>query len=185
MKRREDGAVREVMKELLRSDLRFHKTDCGRFGAMTAWGLKDTSSRPAKDLGGTLRHTIRTMLRSYDSRASGDLLCSHRQGAWQMWRKLRNINRKRLPLSVQNQIPCAGSFGCQRIHVILNKHDRDFAFKIKSSPFCKGSIWQNGEFSYWIKSYCFFCISNQKGHLLLYNYVTHKTTRKKVSLMKN
>ena len=61
-----------------------HKTDCGRFGAMTAWGLKDTSSRPAKDLGGTLRHTIRTMLRSYDSRASGDLLCSHRQGAWQM-----------------------------------------------------------------------------------------------------
>ena len=41
-----------MMKELLRSDLRFHKTDCGRFGAMTAWGLKDTSSRPAKDLGG-------------------------------------------------------------------------------------------------------------------------------------
>ena len=76
MKRREDGAVREVMKELLRSDLRFHKTDCGRSGAMTAWGLKDTSSRPAKDLGGTLWHTIRTMLRSYDSRASGDLLCS-------------------------------------------------------------------------------------------------------------
>ena len=57
-----------------RSNLRFHKTDCGRFGARTAWGLKDTSSRPAKDLGGTLRHTIRTMLRSYDSRASGDLL---------------------------------------------------------------------------------------------------------------
>lgn len=27
-------------------------------------------------------------------------------------------------------------------------HYRDFAFKIKSSPFCKGSIWQNGEFSY-------------------------------------
>ena len=74
MKRREDGAVREVMKRLLQSDLRFHKTDCGRFGAMTAWRLKDTSSRPAKDLGGTLRHTIRTMLRSYDSRASGDLL---------------------------------------------------------------------------------------------------------------
>lgn len=84
VKRREDGAVREVMKELLRSDLRFHKTDCGRSGAMTAWGLKDTSSRPAKDLGGTLWHTIQTMLRSYDSRASGDLLCSHRQGAWQI-----------------------------------------------------------------------------------------------------
>ena len=62
MKRREDGAVREVMKRLLRSDLRFHKTDCGRFGAMTAWGLKDTSSRPAKDLGGTLRHTYITNL---------------------------------------------------------------------------------------------------------------------------
>ena len=62
MKRREDGAVREVMKALLRSDLRFHKTDCGRFGAMTAWGLKDTSSRPAKDLGGTLRHTYITNL---------------------------------------------------------------------------------------------------------------------------
>ena len=47
---------------------------------MTTWGLKDTSSRPAKDLGGTLRHTIRTMLRSYDSRASGDLFCPRRQG---------------------------------------------------------------------------------------------------------
>ena len=33
------------------------------------------------------------------------------------------INRKRLQLPVQNQIPCAGSFGCQRIHVALNKHD--------------------------------------------------------------
>ena len=48
MKRREDGAVREVMKELLRSDLRFHKTDCGRFGAMTAWGLKDTRIKPQR-----------------------------------------------------------------------------------------------------------------------------------------
>ena len=86
MKRREDGAVREVMKELLRSDLRFHKTDCGRFSAMTAWGLKDTSSRPAKDLGGTLRHTIRTVLRSYDSRASGDRNVPIARGAWQMWR---------------------------------------------------------------------------------------------------
>ena len=28
-----------------------------------------------------------------------------------------------MQLPVQNQIPCAGSFGCQRIHVILNKHD--------------------------------------------------------------
>ena len=33
---------------------------------MTARGLKDTSSRPAKDLGGTLRRTLRTTLRSYD-----------------------------------------------------------------------------------------------------------------------
>ena len=28
-----------------------------------------------------------------------------------------------MQLPVQNQIPCAGSFGCQRIHVVLNKHD--------------------------------------------------------------
>ena len=74
MKRREDGAVREVMKELLRSDLRFHKADGGRFGARTARGLKDTSSRPPKDLGGTLRRTSKTTLQSYDNRASGDLL---------------------------------------------------------------------------------------------------------------
>ena len=47
---------------------------------MTAWGLKDTSSRPAKDLGGTLRRTSKTTLRSYDSRASGDRECPHRQG---------------------------------------------------------------------------------------------------------
>ena len=45
----------------------------GTPGATTARELKDTSSRPAKDLGGTLRRTIRTTLRSYDSRASGDL----------------------------------------------------------------------------------------------------------------
>lgn len=30
----------------------------------------------------------------------------------------------------------------------MESNARDFAFKIKSSPFCKGSIWQNGEFSY-------------------------------------
>ena len=97
MERREDGAVREVMKELLRSDLRFHKTDCGRFGAMTAWGLKDTSSRPPKDLGGTLRRTSKTTLRSYDSRASGDRNVPIVRGAWQMWRELSCIkNRKRL-----------------------------------------------------------------------------------------
>ena len=42
--------------------------------------IKDTSSRPAKDLGGTLRRTLRTTLRSYDSRASGDLFCPRRQG---------------------------------------------------------------------------------------------------------
>ena len=41
-------------------------------GAMMVRGLKDTSSRPAKDLGGTLRRTFQTALRSYDSRASGD-----------------------------------------------------------------------------------------------------------------
>ena len=54
--------------------------DGGTSGAMIARGLKDTSSRPAKDLGGTLRRTLRTALRSYDSRASGDLSCSLRQG---------------------------------------------------------------------------------------------------------
>ena len=112
-----------MMDKLFRSDRRLCDPDGGTSGAMRARGLKDTSSRPPKDLGGTLRHTIRTVLRSYDSRASGDLLCSHRQGAWQMRRKLRFINRERLQLPVQNQIPCAGSFGCQRIHVALNKHD--------------------------------------------------------------
>ena len=49
-------------------------------GAMTARGLKDTSSRPAKDLGGTLWRTLRTTLRSYDSRASGGLFCPHHSG---------------------------------------------------------------------------------------------------------
>lgn len=69
-----------MMDKLFRSDQRPCDPDGGTSGAMRARGLKDTSSRPAKDLGGTLRHTIRTMLRSYDSRASGDLLCSQRQG---------------------------------------------------------------------------------------------------------
>ena len=75
----------EVLEQkLFRSDQRPCDPDGGTSGAMRARGLKDTSSRPAKDLGGTLRRTLRTTLRSYDSRASGDLLCSHRQGAWQM-----------------------------------------------------------------------------------------------------
>ena len=69
-----------MMDKLFRSDQRPCDPDGGTSGAMTARGLKDTSSRPAKDLGGTLRHTIRTMLRSYDSRASGDLFCPRRQG---------------------------------------------------------------------------------------------------------
>ena len=68
------------MDKLFRSNQRPCDPDGGTFGAMTARGLKDTSSRPAKDLGGTLRRTLRTTRRSYDSRASGDLLCSHRQG---------------------------------------------------------------------------------------------------------
>ena len=72
------------MDKLFRSDQRPCDPDGGTSGAMTARGLKDTSSRPAKDLGGTLRHTIRTMRVVNASRASGDLLCSHRQGAWQM-----------------------------------------------------------------------------------------------------
>ena len=69
-----------MMNELFRSDLRFHNTDGGRSGARTARGLKDTSSRPPNDFGGTLRRSSKTTLRSYDNRASGDLLCSHRQG---------------------------------------------------------------------------------------------------------
>jgi hypothetical protein len=69
-----------MMDKLFRSDQRPCNPDDGTSGAMTARGLKDTSSRPPEDLGGTLRRTLRTTLRSYDSRASGDLLCSHRQG---------------------------------------------------------------------------------------------------------
>lgn len=45
-----------------------------------ARGLNDTSSRLPKDLGGTLWRTSKTTLRSYDNCASGELLCSHRQG---------------------------------------------------------------------------------------------------------
>ena len=54
------------------SDTRTPWPRIGNPGAMTMRGLKDTSSRPAKDLGGALRRTLRTTLRSYDSRASGD-----------------------------------------------------------------------------------------------------------------
>ena len=50
-------------------------------GTVTAWGLKDTSSRPPKDLGGTLRRTSKTALRSYDIRTSGDQKCPYRQGS--------------------------------------------------------------------------------------------------------
>ena len=70
----------EVMDKLFRSDQRPCTPDSGISGAMTTRGLKDTSSRPAKDLGGTLRRTSKTTLRSYDSRASGDLFCPQRQG---------------------------------------------------------------------------------------------------------
>ena len=43
-------------------------------------GVKATSSRPPKDLGGTLRRTSKTTLRSYDSLAKGGLLYPRRQG---------------------------------------------------------------------------------------------------------
>ncbi|GAA6504538.1 hypothetical protein K350107B32_09310 [Agathobaculum butyriciproducens] len=46
------------MDKLFRSDQRPCDPDGGTSGAMTARGLKDTSSRPAKDLGGTLRRTL-------------------------------------------------------------------------------------------------------------------------------
>ena len=68
------------MDKLFRSDQRPCDPDGGTSGAMTTRGLKDTSSRPAKDLGGTLRRTLRTTLRSYDSRASGGLFYPRRQG---------------------------------------------------------------------------------------------------------
>ena len=76
----------EVMDKLFRSDPRPCTPDGGRSGATMARGFKDTSSRPAKDLGGTLRRTLRTTLRSYDSRASGDRNVPIARGAWQMWR---------------------------------------------------------------------------------------------------
>ena len=41
-----------MMDKLFRSDQRPCDPDGGISGAMTARGLKDTSSRPAKDLGG-------------------------------------------------------------------------------------------------------------------------------------
>ena len=51
-----------MMDKLFRSDQRLCDPDGGTSGAMRARGLKDTSSRPAKDLGGTLRHTYITNL---------------------------------------------------------------------------------------------------------------------------
>jgi len=38
------------------------KPEGGTSGAMILWVLKDTSSRPPKDLGGTLRRTSKTTL---------------------------------------------------------------------------------------------------------------------------
>ena len=52
------------MDKLFWSDQRILNPGSGVSGAMTARGLKDTSSRPPKDLGGTLRRTIRTALPS-------------------------------------------------------------------------------------------------------------------------
>ena len=62
---------------------------CGQsqlFRKFASLGVKDTSSRPPKDLGGTLRRTSKTTLWSYDSRASGDRNVPIARGAWQMWR---------------------------------------------------------------------------------------------------
>ena len=56
------------------------KFKSGILDATTAWGDNDTSSRPPKDLGGTLRRTAKPALWSYDSRASGDQECPLRQG---------------------------------------------------------------------------------------------------------
>ena len=54
---------------------------------------------------------------------------------------------EKIPLGVTSMIVCIGLI----VTGVLDAKTafaRDFAFKIKSSPFCKGSIWQNGEFSY-------------------------------------
>lgn len=75
---------------------------------MTAWGFKATSSRPPVDLGGTLRHTSKPTLRSYDIRASGDRNVPIVRGAWQMWRKQRTKSERLHPFSVSNK----SSSGC-------------------------------------------------------------------------
>ena len=79
------------MNRTVLSDLRQPESPkTALWGAVTAWGLKDTSSRPPKDLGGTLRRTNnlgntgKTTLRSYDSRASGDRNVPIVRGAWQI-----------------------------------------------------------------------------------------------------
>ncbi len=73
------------MNRTVPSDQRQLEPESGISGAMTAWGFKDTSSRPPKDLGGTLRRTSKTTLRSYDSRASGDRNVPIVRGAWQIY----------------------------------------------------------------------------------------------------
>jgi len=84
VERREDGVAREVMNKAASERSTISQNGWWQIRREDCTGLKDTSSRPPKDLGGTLRRTSKTTLRSYDNRASGDLLCSHRQGAWQM-----------------------------------------------------------------------------------------------------
>lgn len=70
--------------------------------------------------------------------------------------------------------------------MVKDKHirARDFAFNNRILRFA-GYTPGKTEDSFFQKSYCFFCIIHQKGHPLLYNYVTNKNIRKKVSLMKN
>jgi len=58
-------------------------------GAMTGAGDNETSSRPPKDLGGTLRYAPAlqaAVSRSYDSLANGGLQYPLAGGAWQIRR---------------------------------------------------------------------------------------------------
>lgn len=82
-------------------------------------GLKDTSSRPPKDLGEPQRRTSKTTLRSYDSRASGDQECPYRQARGNDESNGYNLkgcvhlllattsHHLGAALSFQSQIPCA------------------------------------------------------------------------------
>lgn len=63
----------------------------GNLGAMTVWGLKDTSSRPAKDLGGPCgaRCERRRGVMKAVPAETGNVPSA--RDAWQMWRENRKV----------------------------------------------------------------------------------------------